>query len=136
MLEGRGWWNWPVDAEALVREPSGAAFSDFVVSLIRQAQGLFDLIELRIALETMSARAAAKRASRAALQALEATMQGMREAAEGVQCGDCRGHRRDPRSPVPRFRPAVPRGAGDGERQPGARLPVRGHEHVAARGFR
>lgn len=83
MLEGRGLVELARGRRALVREPSGAAFSDFVVSLIRHdPKGLFDLIELRIALETMSARAAAKRASRAALQALEAAMQGMREAAE------------------------------------------------------
>ena len=67
---------------ARVREPDGAAFSDFIVSLIRNdPKGLFDLIELRIGIETMSARFAARRASRAGLQSLESAMQGMRDAA-------------------------------------------------------
>jgi DNA-binding FadR family transcriptional regulator len=80
MLEGRGLLELARGRRAVVREPDGAAFSDFVVSLIRNdPRGLFDLIELRIALETMSARFAARRASRAALQSLEQAMAGMRE---------------------------------------------------------
>jgi GntR family transcriptional repressor for pyruvate dehydrogenase complex len=82
MLEGRGLLDLARGRRAVVREPDGSAFSDFVVSLIRNdPKGLFDLIELRIALETTSARSAAKRASRAAVQALESAMQGMRESA-------------------------------------------------------
>lgn len=82
MLEGRGLLELARGRRAVVREPNGSAFSDFVVSLIRNdPKGLFDLIELRIALETTSARSAARRASRAALQALESAMQGMRETA-------------------------------------------------------
>ena len=83
MLEGRGLVDLARGRRAVVREPDGSAFSDFVVSLIRNdPKGLFDFIELRIALETMSARSAARRASRAALQALESAMQGMRDSAE------------------------------------------------------
>ena len=82
MLEGRGLVDLARGRRAVVREPDGAAFSDFVVSLIRNdPKGLFDLIELRIGLETMSARFAARRASRAGLQSLESAMQGMRDAA-------------------------------------------------------
>lgn len=83
MLEGRGLVELARGRRAVVREPDGSAFSDFVVSLIRNdPKGLFDLIELRIALETMSARSAARQTSRAALQALESAMQGMRASAE------------------------------------------------------
>lgn len=82
MLEGRGLLELARGRRAIVREPSGSAFSDFVVSLIRNdPKGLFDLIELRVALETTSARSAARRASRATLQALESAMQGMRDSA-------------------------------------------------------
>jgi DNA-binding FadR family transcriptional regulator len=83
MLEGRGLLELARGRRAVVREPDGAAFSDFLVSLIRNdPRGLFDLVELRLALETMSARFAARRASRAALQSLEAAMQGMRDTNE------------------------------------------------------
>lgn len=83
MLEGRGLLELARGRRAVVREPDGSAFSDFIVSLIRNdPKGLFDLIELRVALETVSARAAARRASRAALQALESAMQGMRDSAD------------------------------------------------------
>jgi GntR family transcriptional repressor for pyruvate dehydrogenase complex len=82
MLEGRGLLELARGRRAVVREPDGSAFNDFVVSLIHNdPKGLFDLVELRISLETMSARLAAKRASRAGLQALESAMQGMRESA-------------------------------------------------------
>ena len=82
MLEGRGLVDLARGRRAIVREPDGAAFSDFIVSLIRnEPKGLFDLIELRIGIETMSARFAARRASRAGLQSLESAMQGMRDAA-------------------------------------------------------
>lgn len=83
MLEGRGLVELARGRRAVVREPDGAAFSDFVVSLIHNdPKGLFDLLELRMGLETMSARFAARRASRAALQSLEAAMQGMRDATD------------------------------------------------------
>lgn len=81
-LEGRGLVELARGRRAVVREPDGAAFSDFVVSLIRNdPKGLFDFIELRVALETMSAQLAARRASRAGLQSLESAMQGMRDSA-------------------------------------------------------
>lgn len=83
MLEGRGLVHLARGRRAVVQEPDGSAFSDFVVSLIRNdPKGLFDLMEVRLALETMSARSAARRASRAALQALESAMQAMRDSAE------------------------------------------------------
>ena len=93
MLEGRGLLELARGRRAVVREPDSSAFSDFVVSLIsNDPKGLFDLIELRIALETMSARAAARQTSRAALQALESAMHGMRTSAEeynqAIESGD------------------------------------------------
>lgn len=82
MLAGRGLLDLARGRRAVVREPDGSAFADFLAAFIREdVKGLFDLIELRMAIETMSARLAAKRANRAALQALEAAIQGMREAA-------------------------------------------------------
>jgi DNA-binding FadR family transcriptional regulator len=88
LLEGRGLLNLARGRRAVVREPDGSAFSAFIVSLIRNdPKGLFDLIELRIALETTSARFAARRASRAGLQSMESAMQGMREAADDYRNG-------------------------------------------------
>ena len=97
MLEGRGLVELARGRRAVVREPDGSAFSDFLVSLIRNdPKGLFDLIELRIALETMSARSAARQASRAALQALESAMQGMRTSAEEYNRAIERGEDAEP----------------------------------------
>jgi len=97
MLEGRGLLELARGRRAVVREPDGAAFSDFVVSLIRNdPRGLFDLVELRIALETMSARFAARRASRAALQSLEGAMAGMREANDAYNQAIAAGENAEP----------------------------------------
>jgi GntR family transcriptional repressor for pyruvate dehydrogenase complex len=83
MLAGRGLLDVARGRRAVVREPDGTAFSDFLVSLIqRDPKGLFDLIELRKSLEVQSAGLAAKRVSRAGLVALETALQGMRDAAD------------------------------------------------------
>lgn len=89
LLAGRGLLNVGRGRRAIVSEPSGAVFSDFIVSLLyNDPRGLFDLMELRLALETSSARLAARRASRAALQALESAVEGMDEAASAAAAGE------------------------------------------------
>jgi DNA-binding FadR family transcriptional regulator len=83
MLAGRGLLDVARGRRAVVREPDGSAFSDFLVSLIQHdPKGLFDLIELRKSLEVQSAGLAARRVSRAGLVALETALQGMRDAAD------------------------------------------------------
>ena len=89
MLAGRGLLQVGRGRRAVVREPDSSAFADFLVSIIRNdPKGLFDLIELRMTLETRSAGLAAKRTSRAGLQAVESALQGMRNAASDIARGD------------------------------------------------
>ena len=80
LLEGRGLLELARGRKALVREPDGAAFADFLTSVIRyDPKGLFDLVEIRLSLEVQSATLAARRASRAAIAAIEGELQGMRD---------------------------------------------------------
>lgn len=80
LLEGRGLLELARGRKAVVREPDGAAFGDFLTSVIRyDPKGLFDLVEIRLSLEVQSATLAAKRASRAAIAAIESELQGMRD---------------------------------------------------------
>jgi GntR family transcriptional repressor for pyruvate dehydrogenase complex len=90
MLAGRGLLDVGRGRRALVKEPSGVAFSDFLSTVIQNdPKGLFDLLELRMSLEVQSATLAARRANRAGIAALEGALQGMRDAAEaGRQNGD------------------------------------------------
>ncbi len=82
LLAGRGLLQLARGRKAVVREPDGAAFADFLTSVIRyDSKGLFDLVEVRLALEVQSATLAAKHASRAGIAAIESALQGMREAA-------------------------------------------------------
>src|SRR3569623_3474587 len=88
MLAGRGLLDVGRGRRAIVKEPTGVAFSDFLTTVItNDPKGLFDLIELRISLEVQSATLAGRRASRAGLVALETAMQGMREAAAAGRAG-------------------------------------------------
>lgn len=88
MLAGRGLLDLARGRRAVVREPDGSAFSDFLVSLIHNdPKGLFDLMEVRMSLETQSATFAARRASRAGHVALENALQAMRDAAADVDAG-------------------------------------------------
>jgi DNA-binding FadR family transcriptional regulator len=88
MLAGRGLLDVGRGRRAIVKEPTGVAFSDFLTTVItNDPKGLFDLIELRMSLEVQSATLAARRASRAGLAALETAMQGMREAAAEGRAG-------------------------------------------------
>lgn len=82
LLEGRRLLELARGRRALVREPDGSAFTDFLSSVIRyDPKGLFDLVEVRLSLEVQSATLAAKRANRAAIIAIENALMGMREAA-------------------------------------------------------
>lgn len=79
-LEGRGLLVIARGRKAVVREPDGAAFADFLTSVIRyDPKGLFDLVEVRHSLEVQSAALAAKHATRASLAAIESELQGMRD---------------------------------------------------------
>ncbi|SEQ07727.1 GntR family transcriptional regulator, transcriptional repressor for pyruvate dehydrogenase complex [Devosia sp. YR412] len=80
LLEGRGLLAIARGRKAVVREPDGAAFADFLTSVIRyDPKGLFDLVEVRLSLEVQSATLAAKRATRAGIAAIESELQGMRD---------------------------------------------------------
>ena len=80
LLEGRGLLEIARGRKAVVREPDGAAFADFLTSIIHyDPKGLFDLVEIRLSLEVQSATLAAKRASRAGIAAIESELQGMRD---------------------------------------------------------
>ncbi len=88
MLAGRGLLDVGRGRRAIVKEPTGVAFSDFLTTVItNDPKGLFDLVELRISLEVQSATLAARRASRAGIAALETAMQGMRDAVADAKAG-------------------------------------------------
>jgi DNA-binding FadR family transcriptional regulator len=88
MLAGRGLLDLGRGRRAIVIQPSGAAFADYLTALIRHdPKGLFDLIEMRMSLEVQSANLAAKRATRAGIAALESEIEGMRAAAEDGKRG-------------------------------------------------
>ncbi len=81
LLAGRGLLELARGKRAMVREPDGAAFADFLLSVLHNdSKGLFDLIEVRLSLEVQAATLAAKRASRAGIAAIENALQGMRDA--------------------------------------------------------
>jgi GntR family transcriptional repressor for pyruvate dehydrogenase complex len=89
MLVGRGLLQIGRGRRAIVREPDSSVFAGMLVSIVRNdPKGLFDLIELRMAMETLSAGLAAKRASRAGLQAIDGAMDAMRRFAEESSGGD------------------------------------------------
>jgi GntR family transcriptional repressor for pyruvate dehydrogenase complex len=88
MLAGRGLLDVGRGRRAIVKEPTGVAFSDFLSTVIQNdPKGLFDLIELRMSLEVQSATLAARRITRAGIVALESAMQGMRDATEAGKSG-------------------------------------------------
>ena len=90
-LAGRGLIDVGRGRRAVVRQPGGSGFSDFLSGLIRSdPKGLFDLIELRISLEVQSASLAAKRASRASVAAIESALEGMRSAVADAHAADDR----------------------------------------------
>lgn len=88
MLAGRGLLELSRGRRAVVREPDGSVFGDFLTSITQyDPKAIFDLVEVRLSLEVQSAGLAAKRASRPALAAIEAALAGMREAAAEQQRG-------------------------------------------------
>jgi DNA-binding FadR family transcriptional regulator len=88
MLAGRGLLELARGRRAVVREPDGAAFSDFLSSIVQyDPKGLFDLVEVRAALELQSVTLASKKASRAGLAAIENTIEQMRSAAAEMNAG-------------------------------------------------
>jgi GntR family transcriptional regulator, transcriptional repressor for pyruvate dehydrogenase complex len=88
MLAGRGLLDVGRGRRAMVIEPSGVAFSDFLSTVIQNdPKGLFDLIELRMVLEVQAATLAARRVTRAGILALERAIQGMRDAADDGKKG-------------------------------------------------
>lgn len=101
MLVGRGLLDIGRGRRAVVREPDSSVFAGLLVSIVRNdPKGLFDLIELRMAMETLAAGLAAKRVSRAGVQAIEGAMLGMRlaaaDAANGANAeGEARFHEWD-----------------------------------------
>lgn len=79
LLAGRGLVELARGKRAVVREPDGTAFADFLTSVIHNdPKGMFDLIEVRLSLEVQSATLAAKRSTRAGQAAIEAALEGMR----------------------------------------------------------
>lgn len=89
LLAGRGLLDVARGRRAVVREPDGAAFSDFLTSMLHNdSRSIFDLIEVRLSLEVQSATLAAKRANRAGLAAIESALQGMRDNADAATKGD------------------------------------------------
>lgn len=83
MVAGRGLLELARGRRAVVREPTGTAFGEFLATIMtRDPKGLFDLIEVRQALEIQSATLAARRANRAGLIAIEQALEAMRAAAD------------------------------------------------------
>lgn len=82
MVAGRGLLELARGRRAVVREPTGTAFGEFLAMIMtRDPKGLFDLIEVRQALEIQSATYAARRVNRAGLLAIEQALELMRNAA-------------------------------------------------------
>ena len=88
MLSGRGLLDVSRGRRAIVRQPDGSVFGDFLSSLIKSdPKCLFDLIEVRRSLEIQSVTLAARRASRAGITAAEAALERMRSAAHDERQG-------------------------------------------------
>jgi DNA-binding FadR family transcriptional regulator len=88
VLSGRGLLDLSRGRRAVVREPDGSAFGDFLAATMRRdAKGLLDLIEVRQALEIQSAMLCARRLTRAGAAAIEGALAGMRAAAAEMRGG-------------------------------------------------
>src|SRR5258708_2079609 len=98
VLSGRGLLDLSRGRRAIVREPDGSAFGDFLAASMRHdAKGLLDLIEVRQALEIQSATLCAKRISRAGAAAIAGALAGMRAAARRSPRGNSPGDAKRPR---------------------------------------
>jgi DNA-binding FadR family transcriptional regulator len=88
VMAGRGLVAVSRGRRAVVREPDGSAFGDFLATAMKHdPKGLFDLVEVRQALEIQSALLSAKRINRAGIAALEGALDGMRNAAARMRRG-------------------------------------------------
>jgi GntR family transcriptional regulator, transcriptional repressor for pyruvate dehydrogenase complex len=86
MLAGKGLVELARGRRAIVREPNGSAFGEFLTGVIQyDPKGVFDFVEVRMTLEIQSVTLAARRVSRAGLAAIESTLQGMRAAARDIE---------------------------------------------------
>jgi GntR family transcriptional repressor for pyruvate dehydrogenase complex len=86
ILSGKGLVTVSRGRRAVVRQPDGSVYGEFLRSLIRNdPKCLFDLLQVRRSLEIQSVIFAARHASRAGLAAIEAALQMMREAAVDSQ---------------------------------------------------
>jgi DNA-binding FadR family transcriptional regulator len=88
VLAGRGLIEVSRGRRAVVREPNGAVFGDFLSAAMKHdPKALLDLIEVRQALEIHSAVLSAKRINRAGAAAIEAALAGMRAASVRMRRG-------------------------------------------------
>lgn len=95
MLAGRGLLDVARGRRAIVRQPDGSVFGEFLTSLLKSdPKCLFDLIQVRRSLEIQSATMAARQASRAGILAAEAALARMREAAADWKKGEETAQRR------------------------------------------
>jgi GntR family transcriptional regulator, transcriptional repressor for pyruvate dehydrogenase complex len=89
MLAGRGLLDVGRGRRAIVRQPDGSVFGDFLSSLIKSdPKCLFDLIEVRRSLEIQSVTMAAQRATRAGITAAESALERMSAAAAELRQGE------------------------------------------------
>jgi len=89
MLAGRGLLDVGRGRRAIVRQPDGSMFGDFLSSLIKSdPKCLFDLIEVRRSLEIQSVTMAAQRATRAGITAAESALERMSFAAAELRQGE------------------------------------------------
>lgn len=85
MLAGRGLLDVARGRRAIVRQPDGSVFAEFLTSLLRSdPKCLFDLVQVRRALEIQTVTLAARQASRAGILAAEVALERMRAAAVAV----------------------------------------------------
>ena len=88
ILSGRGLVSLARGKRAVVTQPDGAMFGAFLTSLIKSdPKSLFDLLQVRRALEVQSVILATRHASRAGLAAVEAALNAMQAAAAEMDAG-------------------------------------------------
>ena len=92
ILSGRGLVSLARGKRAVVTQPDGAMFGAFLTSLIKSdPKSLFDLLQVRRALEVQSVILAVRHASRAGLAAVEAALNAMQAAAAEMDAGVANG---------------------------------------------
>ena len=88
IVSGRGLVSLARGKRAVVTQPDGAMFGAFLSSLIKSdPKNLFDLLQVRRALEVQSVILAVRNASRAGLAAVEAALNAMQAAAGEIDAG-------------------------------------------------